>query len=118
MEVLFRAPRMFQYFISEEKKLITVGKVLTITDILLKINYVDVLQYLQATFPSTDQIYLMPDVNGQDLPLSFMSIHQFEAVVLRKQSNKVRAIISGDLRLEFDVLKAYFISAEDDENLR
>ena len=54
-------------------------------------------------------------VNRQDLPLSSVAIDQIEAVVLKKQSNEVRAIIFGDFRLEFDVVKASFISAGDDQ---
>ena len=90
------------------KDLVVSGKVLTISELLSKVNYVELKDYLLAVYPSKDQIFLMPSNETEDLPLSSMSLEQIEHVILR-------AIIAGDFKLDYDTLKASFLSTEEDD---
>ena len=93
------------------KDLVVSGKVLTISELLSKVNYVELKDYLLAVYPSKDQLFLVPSTEV-DLPLSLMSIEQIESVIFKKQSNEVRTIVAGEFRLDYDTLKASFLSAE------
>ena len=97
------------------KDLVVSGKVLTISELLSKVNYVELKDYLLAVYPSKDQIFLMPSNETEDLPLSSMSLEQIEHVIFKKHSNEVRAIIAGDFKLDYDTLKASFLSTEEDD---
>ena len=91
------------------------GRVIVVSEILSKTNFVDFLAYLNATFPSTDQIFMMPGLESEDLPLTKMSVDQITSVVLKKQSNEVRAIVPGEGKEHFDTLHATFLSASDED---
>ena len=97
------------------KDLVVAGKVLTISELLSKVNYVALKDYLLAVYPSKEQLFLIPSVEALDLPLSSMSLDQIEQVILKKQSNEVRAIVAGDFKLDFDTLKASFLSVEEED---
>jgi len=97
------------------KDLVVSGKVLIISELLSKINYVELKEYLLAVYPSKDQIFLLPSTDTVDLPLSSMSVEQIEGVIFKKQSNEVRAIVAGDFRLDYDTLKASFLSADEED---
>ena len=97
------------------KDLVVSGKVLTISELLSKVNYVELKDYLLAVYPSKDQIFLIPSTETEDLPLSSMSLEQIEHVIFKKQSNEVRAIVAGDFKLDYDTLKASFLSTEEDD---
>ena len=75
------------------KDLVVSGKVLIISELLSKINYVELKEHLLAVYPSKDQIFLLPSTDTVDLPLSSMSVEQIEGVIFKKQSNEVRAIV-------------------------
>ena len=94
------------------KDLVVSGKVLTISELLSKVNYVELKDYLLAVYPSKDQIFLRPSNETEDLPLSSMSLEQIEHVIFKKHSNEVRAIIAGDFKLDYDTLKASFLLTE------
>ena len=91
------------------------GRVIVVSEVLSKTNFVDFLNYLNATFASTDQIFMMPGLESEDLPLTKMSVEQITSVVLKKQSNEVRAIVPGEGKEHFDTLHATFLSASDED---
>ena len=95
--------------------LVVSGKVLTISELLSKVNYVELKDYLLAVYPSKEQLFLIPSAEAVDLPLSSMSVEQIEQVSFKKQSNEVRAIVAGDFKLDFDTLKASFLSVDEDD---
>ena len=80
-----------------------------------KVNFVDLRDYLLENFPSKDQLFLLPSVDSDDLPLSRMTVEQIESVIFRKQSNDVCSIVAGDFKLDFDTLKASHESVDEDE---
>ena len=97
------------------KDTVVMGKLITVSELLLKANYVEVQQYLTETFCSADQIFVVPSINDQDLSLSVMSVEQIDNVVLKKQSNEVRPIIPENAKEEWDILKAAFNSVPESE---
>ena len=97
------------------KDTVVMGKLITVSELLLKANYVEVQQYLTETFCSADQIFVVPSINDQDLSLSMMSVEQIDNVVLKKQSNEVRPIIPENAKEEWDILKAAFNSVPESE---
>ena len=97
------------------KDVATAGKVLVISELLSKINYVEVKDFLLALFPDSNQFFLLPSTESRDLPLSAMSVEQIEAVIFKKESNENRIIVAGDFKLEFNSLKAIVNSVEDEE---
>ena len=99
------------------KDFIVMEKLLVISEILAKINYVDLQEHLLNFFPSAHQVFMMPSVDSHDLPLSMMSFDQIEAVITKKQSNEVRSIIPGDSKADFESLKTSFASANAEEKL-
>ena len=97
------------------KDTVVMGKLINISELLGKANYVEVQHYLTETFSSAEQIFVVPAVNDQDLPLSAMSVEQIDGVVMKKQSNEVRPIIPENAKEEWDILKAAFNSVPDSE---
>jgi hypothetical protein len=97
------------------KDLVVAGKVLVISELLTKANFVDLRDYLLEIFPSKDQLFLIPSTDSEDLPLSCMTVEQIESVIFKKQSNEVRTIIAGDFKMDFDTLKARHESVNEDE---
>ena len=71
--------------------------------------------YLLELFPSKDQLFLLPSTDSEDFPLSKLSVEQIKSVIFKKQSNEVRAIVAGDFKLDYDTLKASFLSVEEEE---
>ena len=90
------------------KDVVTAGKVLVISELLAKITYVEVIDFLLALFPDSNQFFLLPSTDSRDLPLSAMSIEQIEAVIFKKQSNENRTmsqvILSWNLILSKQLL--------------
>ena len=97
------------------KDLVVAGKVLVISELLTKVNFVELRDYLLEIFPSKDQLFLIPSTDSEDLPLSCMTVEQIESVIFKKQSNEVRTIIAGDFKMDFDTLKARHESVNEDE---
>ena len=58
---------------------------------------------------------MMPAVESEDLPLTRMIVEQINSVVLKKQSNEVRAIVPGEGKENYDTLNATFLSAGDED---
>ena len=92
------------------KDSVVVGKVLIISELLNKINYVELKDYLLELFPSKDQLFLLPSVDSENAPLRKMSIEHIENVIFRKQANKLL-----DAEPDYDTLKASFLSADEEE---
>ena len=97
------------------KERVIKGKVIVVSELLLKTNYVELLQYLNSVFSSGDQIFMIPSVDSEDIPLSKMSVEQIISVVSKKQSNEVRSIIPGEAKEHFDTLHASFLSVSEEE---
>ena len=95
--------------------LVVGGKVLAISELLNKVNYVELKDYLLELFPSKDQLFLLPSSSSEDFTLSKLSVEQIKSVIFKKQSNEVRAIVAGDFKLDYDTLKASFLSVEEEE---
>ena len=70
------------------KDVVTAGKVLVISELLSKINNVEVKDFLLALFPDSNQFFLLPSTESRDLPLSAMSVEQFEAVIFKNNPTK------------------------------
>ena len=55
------------------------GKLFVISELLSKVNYANVEEFLFNIFHSRDQVFFVPFVNSNNLPLSAMSGDQIEA---------------------------------------
>ena len=92
------------------KDVVTAGKVLVISELLSKINYVEVKDFLLALFPDSNQFFLLPSTDSRDLPLSAMSVEQIEAVIFKNNPTKTepssQAILSWNsiLSKQFSIL--------------
>jgi len=98
-------------------EVLTFAKKVLISSLLLKVDKVDVEEFLKTTFPSKKQIILSPYYGGNASSLDEISFEALEEICIFKPSSEPAPIVTSHNEDKYNLLRVAYVSASSDDKL-
>ena len=98
-------------------EVLTLAKKVLISSLLLKVDKVDVEEFLKTTFPSKKQIILSPYYGGNASSLDEISFEALEEICIFKPSSEPAPIVTSHNEDKYNLLRVAYVSASSDDKL-